>query len=87
MAPPPLPHLPHTGPHVDLWRQTRRCPGQASFCFRVYKKTASHLGQAGIEAGKVSVIAEECNRQADSLAAQAVLNHTMLADIVEVTTM
>ena len=39
--------------------------------FRI-EKVASHLGDEGVNQGRISVVGEECNRQADALAADAV---------------
>jgi len=48
--------------------------------FRVEKP--SHVGDAGVDAGLLSVPAEFCNRHADQLATAAVLLHDLPADVV-----
>ena len=73
---------PPQGTHAELWDRIHRCVTAKPDMFRVEKVT-SHLGDVGIDLGLISPIAEEFNRQADTLATAAARLHHLPAPVVE----
>ena len=67
---------PTKGEQADLWTRVHRAVHFRLDMFRV-EKVASHLGEEGINQGRITVMAEHLNNEADKLATAAAALHNI----------